>query len=331
MWPQPLALVRTSGRKVAALPVAIRAAVGPASCSTGGLLGALKARGVGFATITHAAGISSTGDAALDARLPFDEPYRVPARRCGHRADAARGGRVVALGTTVTRALEHARRARPLRAGDGSPTSASARHAAAVVDAIVSGTHEPGTSHYELLRAFASDAVLRARARAGAARLPHARVRRLGAGRARRVQGLRRRHRAGHRRGRGMTEIPMAPPIQRIDHIHVFVSDRAAARRWYADVLGFAVVPELEHWASDGGPLTIADATGAVHLALFERPARPHRSTIALGVSREAFLAWEQHLGTSLGQAPDRVDHGAAWSVYFSDPDGNPYEITCYL
>ena len=27
--------------------------------------------------------------------------------------------------------------------------------------AIVSGTHEPGTSHYELLRAFAGDAVLR--------------------------------------------------------------------------------------------------------------------------------------------------------------------------
>jgi S-adenosylmethionine:tRNA ribosyltransferase-isomerase len=29
-----------------------------------------------------------------------------------------------------------------------------------VVDEIFSGTHEPGTSHYELLRAFASDATL---------------------------------------------------------------------------------------------------------------------------------------------------------------------------
>jgi S-adenosylmethionine:tRNA ribosyltransferase-isomerase len=29
-----------------------------------------------------------------------------------------------------------------------------------VVEAIISGTHEPGTSHRELLRAFASDAVL---------------------------------------------------------------------------------------------------------------------------------------------------------------------------
>jgi S-adenosylmethionine:tRNA ribosyltransferase-isomerase len=37
-----------------------------------------------------------------------------------------------------------------------------------VVDAIISGTHEAGTSHYELLRAFACDAVL---ARADAALL----------------------------------------------------------------------------------------------------------------------------------------------------------------
>ncbi len=30
-----------------------------------------------------------------------------------------------------------------------------------VVDAILSGTHEPGSSHYELLRAFADEATLR--------------------------------------------------------------------------------------------------------------------------------------------------------------------------
>jgi S-adenosylmethionine:tRNA ribosyltransferase-isomerase len=29
-----------------------------------------------------------------------------------------------------------------------------------VVDAILSGTHEPGTSHYELLRAFLEDSTL---------------------------------------------------------------------------------------------------------------------------------------------------------------------------
>jgi len=30
-----------------------------------------------------------------------------------------------------------------------------------VVDAVLSGTHEPGSSHYDLLRAFADDATLR--------------------------------------------------------------------------------------------------------------------------------------------------------------------------
>ena len=35
----------------------------------------------------------------------------------------------------------------------------------AAVDAVLTGTHEPGTSHYELLRAFAADRVLESAAR----------------------------------------------------------------------------------------------------------------------------------------------------------------------
>ncbi|MDQ3038166.1 MAG: S-adenosylmethionine:tRNA ribosyltransferase-isomerase, partial [Myxococcota bacterium] len=38
------------------------------------LLELLRARGVELASLTHAAGLSSTGDAALDARLPLPEP-----------------------------------------------------------------------------------------------------------------------------------------------------------------------------------------------------------------------------------------------------------------
>jgi S-adenosylmethionine:tRNA ribosyltransferase-isomerase len=125
------------------------------------LLHRLRERGIGFATLTHAAGLSSTGDAALDARLPFDEAYHLPeATIAAMRRAQARGGRVVALGTTVTRALEHAA-SRGLRAGDGVADQRLGAHTRLqVVDAIVSGTHEPGTSHRELLRAFASDAVL---------------------------------------------------------------------------------------------------------------------------------------------------------------------------
>src|SRR5204863_9576651 len=72
-------------------------------------LAAMRRRGVAFATLTHAAGISSTGDDELDRRLPFDEPYRIPVAAVAAIERArSRGGRVVAIGTTVVRALEHA-------------------------------------------------------------------------------------------------------------------------------------------------------------------------------------------------------------------------------
>jgi S-adenosylmethionine:tRNA ribosyltransferase-isomerase len=147
---------------VAALPVAFE----PPSAGfvlDWRLLAELQTAGIGFATLTHAAGISSTGDAALDQRLPLDEPYHLPGATVrAIEAARARGARVVALGTTVTRALEHAA-SRPggLRAGEGLATQRmGAGTRLRIVDAIVSGTHEPGTSHYELLRAFACDAAL---------------------------------------------------------------------------------------------------------------------------------------------------------------------------
>jgi len=69
----------------------------------------MRARGVVFATLTHAAGISSTGDPALDNLVPFDEPYSIPAATASAiRAARAHGGRIIAIGTTVLRALEAA-------------------------------------------------------------------------------------------------------------------------------------------------------------------------------------------------------------------------------
>lgn len=123
--------------------------------------GELAARGVEVATLTHAAGISSTGDPALDARLPFDEPYHLPRATVEAIGRArARGGDVVALGTTVTRALEHAA-AHGLRPGPGiADQRIGPGTKLRVVDAVVSGVHEPGESHYELLGAFAPAAVL---------------------------------------------------------------------------------------------------------------------------------------------------------------------------
>ena len=123
----------------------------------------LRARAIGFTTITHSAGISSTGDLELDRRLPFDEPYEISDAAAHAVASARRaGGRVVAIGTTVVRALEHAAGADgTVKAGAGI---ANQRIGAAtrlkIVDAILTGAHEHGTSHHDLLRAFMDDVVL---------------------------------------------------------------------------------------------------------------------------------------------------------------------------
>ena len=126
------------------------------------LLASLHARCIGFATLTHAAGISSTGDEALDARLPLDEPYAIPPGTLAAIGRAkAEGRRVIAIGTTVVRALEHAAGRGALCAGEGIATGRiGPATPLRIVDAILSGVHEAGTSHFELLRAFADDEIL---------------------------------------------------------------------------------------------------------------------------------------------------------------------------
>ena len=81
-------------------------------------------------------------------------------------------------------------------------------------------------------------------------------------------------------------------------------------------------------WAVDGGPLTLENAGGSVHLALFESD-NPPTSTIAFGASGEEFLAWKTHL-EGCGLELRVADHDLAWSMYFHDPFGNYHEITSY-
>jgi len=122
----------------------------------------------------------------------------------------------------------------------------------------------------------------------------------------------------------------MIPGIQRFDHIHVYVTDRMASETWYRDVLGFVRKDALESWAVPHGPLMLQNPTGEVMLALFEQPGQASRSTIAFGVSGNEFTKWLVHLAQVLGRELAPVDHGLAWSIYFTDLDSNPFEITTY-
>jgi catechol-2,3-dioxygenase len=122
----------------------------------------------------------------------------------------------------------------------------------------------------------------------------------------------------------------MIPTFDRIDHIHVYATNRNKAEQWYADVMGFRRVVELEEWAEGGGPLTLQNSSGSMHMALFEAPAQPCRSTVALSVGAQEFVAWRLHLVEMLKRPVEPEDHRLSWSLYFADPDGNPWEITSY-
>ncbi|MCA9625578.1 MAG: S-adenosylmethionine:tRNA ribosyltransferase-isomerase [Myxococcales bacterium] len=132
---------------------------------SGATLAALRARGVRLATLTHAAGLSATGDPRLDAALPLPERYDIPeATAAAVREALAAGRRVVAVGTTVVRALEDsAERHGTVRAGEAiAGLRVDASYRPRVVSAVLTGMHAPGESHYDLLAAFAPVARLTA-------------------------------------------------------------------------------------------------------------------------------------------------------------------------
>jgi S-adenosylmethionine:tRNA ribosyltransferase-isomerase len=153
--PEPLGLwdVQTA---FAARPWAVEmpSAARPLTART---LLALRERGVGLARLTHAAGLSATGDPVLDAALPLPERYEIPAETATAVALAQqRGGRVVAVGTSVVRALEDSalRHGRVRAGGATAELVLSADTPRRVTSGLLTGVHVPGESHYQLLSAF---------------------------------------------------------------------------------------------------------------------------------------------------------------------------------
>ena len=118
------------------------------------LVSRLAADGVRIASITLHTGVSSQ-DAG---EAPQTEWFEVPATTAALvTATRSAGGRVIAVGTTVTRALESA------ATGDGTIAAASGWTELVidpcawvrVVDGLITGWHNPEASHLLLVEAVA--------------------------------------------------------------------------------------------------------------------------------------------------------------------------------
>src|SRR6266852_3831388 len=120
------------------------------------LITRLVARGIDVAPIVLHTGVSSleTGE------RPYPERYEVP-RFTAERANLAHrlGGRVVAVGTTVVRALESA--AHPDgelgAAGGWTELVIGPERPISAVDALITGFHDRDSSHMQMLAALAGE------------------------------------------------------------------------------------------------------------------------------------------------------------------------------
>ena len=143
---------------------------------TPALLGALADRGIGRASVTLHVGLDTFRPITaerLDDHPMHTEWCECPAATAAAvRETRARGGRVVAIGTTAVRTLETAARA----AGDGQPIAAWSGstdlfirpgHRFRAVDAMLTNFHMPRTTLLVLVSTFAGrDAIARAYAEA---------------------------------------------------------------------------------------------------------------------------------------------------------------------
>ena len=123
------------------------------------LVTSLVRRGVSLAPITLHTGVSS-----LEGHeMPYPERYDVPSSTASAvNAAHASGGHVIAVGTTVVRALETAvdDRGTVHPAAGWTDTVITPERGVRAVDGLITGWHEPEASHIAMLEAVAGRAAL---------------------------------------------------------------------------------------------------------------------------------------------------------------------------
>lgn len=124
---------------------------------TRALLVCLRRRGVRLAKLVLHAGVAS-----LETHeRPYEEYFEVPARTADEvRRARERGGRVVAVGTTVVRALESSvdRAGRVIASRGWTDLVITPERGVRVVDGLLTGLHEPRATHLAMLEAIAGRA-----------------------------------------------------------------------------------------------------------------------------------------------------------------------------
>ena len=123
------------------------------------LISALVAAGVAVAPITLHCGVSSPER----HEPPFPEPFAVPPATARLvNLTRSSGGRVIAVGTTVVRALETVGRPDGSVAADAGWTGLviDPDRGVNVIDGLITGWHEPQASHLQMLAAIGGDSLL---------------------------------------------------------------------------------------------------------------------------------------------------------------------------
>ena len=125
----------------------------------------LKARGVAIASIVLHTGVSSleVETDIVEQHPLYPEPYWVPKATAGAVNTTRRAGnRVIAVGTTAVRALESAWDGRSVRASSGfSRLYIHPGRPPKVIDGLLTGLHDPSTSHLAMLYALAGPDLIR--------------------------------------------------------------------------------------------------------------------------------------------------------------------------
>jgi S-adenosylmethionine:tRNA ribosyltransferase-isomerase len=122
----------------------------------------LKSQRVQIVSVLHGAGISSTGSLYIDNLLPLPEYFEVPAVTADAITSAlAAKHQVIALGTTVLRALESSLRFGKVSARSGMTSlKITPGHRVRSVTSLITGMHERESSHMQILNSLCSADVL---------------------------------------------------------------------------------------------------------------------------------------------------------------------------